>query len=75
MTRIKTNKVQYPTDRQINSTENNGYAEGYRDENLVSKDLLDTEISEDDMLPKAVRENDEAIRDTYNEEGFKFSDE
>lgn len=63
-------KVQYRTDRQINSTENNGYAVGVRDENLVSKDLIDTEIPETDVLPKAIRETGEEPRETYNEEGF-----
>jgi len=45
-----------------------------RDENLVTKDLIDTEIPEDDILPEAIRETGEAIRDTYNEEGFKHND-
>lgn len=63
-------KVQYRTDRKINSTENNGYAEGLRDEQLVSKDLLDTEIPDSDILPQAINETGEEVREVYNEEGY-----
>jgi len=63
-------KLKFPTDRKINSTDNNGYAEGFRDENLLQKDLLDTEIPEDDLLPEEMHETGEKNRDIYNEEGY-----
>jgi len=65
MTRLK-----FPTDRRINSTENNGYAEGVRDENLVEKDLLDTEIPETDLIPSLTDETGVKKRPVYNEEGY-----
>ncbi len=63
-------KVQYRADRKINSTENNGYAEGVRDEQLVAQDLIDTEIPESDILPQAINETREEQREVYNEEGY-----
>lgn len=63
-------KVQYRADRKINSTENNGYAAGVRDEQLVTKDLIDTEIPDTDILPQAINETGEEMREVYNEEGF-----
>ncbi|MDL2256298.1 hypothetical protein LJC38_06910 [Parabacteroides sp. OttesenSCG-928-K15] len=65
-------KLRYTTDRMINSTENNGYAEGYRDENLIEQNLLDTEIPEDDMIPDVVSETRVAGREVYNEEGYGY---
>lgn len=65
-------KLKFPTDRQINSTENNGYAEGVRDENLWEKDLIDTEIPEADILPIKTNETGVEKRPVYNEQGYKY---
>ena len=36
--------VEFPNDRTVISTENNGFAGGERDENLIDEELLETEI-------------------------------
>ncbi len=64
------NKIKFPTDRQILSTENNGYADGTRDESLWPKDLVDTEIPETDAVIEAYDEDGTEDREVYDEEGF-----
>ena len=34
--------VEFPNDRTVISTENNGFAGGERDENLIDEELLET---------------------------------
>jgi len=63
-------KLKFPTDRMINSTENNGYAKGLRDENLIEKNLIDTEIPETDLIPALTDETGIGKRPVYNEEGY-----
>ncbi len=66
---------QIPTDRQIMSTENNGYAEGVRDENLWPEDILNSEMPLSDGIPDP--EDDRTgleNREVYNEEGYENVD-
>ena len=42
--------VEFPNDRTVISTENNGFAGGERDENLIDEELLETEIPLDDRF-------------------------
>ena len=58
--------VEFPTDRTVISTENNGFAGDERDENLV-----ETEIPLADRIPGAVRETEEGDRPIYDEEGYR----
>lgn len=62
---------EFETDRVIDSTENNEYVEGFRDENLIEENLLDTEIPFTDKIPDAVKENQEEDRPLYDEEGYR----
>ena len=48
--------VEFPNDRTVISTENNGFAGGERDENLIDEELLETEIPLDDRIPDAAHE-------------------
>ncbi|MFR6352135.1 MAG: hypothetical protein ACLUNN_07485 [Alistipes finegoldii] len=48
--------VNFPTTAVI-STENNGFAGGERDENLIDEELLETEIPLDDRIPDAAHED------------------
>lgn len=64
-------KLRFSSDRSINTTENNEYAEGYRDENLIEKDGIDSEIPLDDEIPDIVNESGEEDRPIYNEEGYE----
>ena len=58
--------VEFPTDRTVIATENNGFAGDERDENLV-----ETEIPLADRIPGAVRETEEGDRPIYDEEGYR----
>lgn len=62
--------VRYSSDRVVDSTDNNEYAEGYRDETLVDEDGWDTEVATDDAIPDGVNELEEGDRPIYNEEGY-----
>lgn len=64
-------KIKFDTDRTIDSTENNEYTDGYRDENLVDDNLLDTEIPVDDSIPDGVDEDRTEDRPLYNEQGYR----
>ncbi len=64
--------MQFDSDRQIMSTENNGYAEGVRDESLWQEDILNSEMPLSDGIPDP--EDDKTgleSREVYNEEGFE----
>ncbi|MDL2223861.1 hypothetical protein LJB92_00935 [Bacteroidales bacterium OttesenSCG-928-M06] len=61
----------FETDRTIDSTENNEYVEGLRDENLVEENLIDTEIPFSDEIPDIIRETKEDDRPLYDEEGYR----
>ena len=54
--------VEFPNDRTVISTENNGFAGGERDENLIDEELLETEIPLDDRIPDAAHEDAENDR-------------
>lgn len=64
-------EIQYTTDRMINSTDTNEYAEGLRDETLLQEDLIDTNIPLTDTIPDGLRETREEDRPLYNEEGYR----
>lgn len=63
--------VEFPNDRTVISTENNGFAGGERDENLIDEELLETEIPLDDRIPDAAHEDAENDRPVYDEEGYR----
>ena len=63
--------VEFPNDRTVISTENNGFAGGERDENLIDEELLETEIPLDDRIPDAAHEDGENDRPVYDEEGYR----
>lgn len=63
-------EAKFSSDRVVNSTDNNEYAEGYRDENLVEEDGWDSEVAIDDTIPDGVNELEEGERPIYNEEGY-----
>ena len=64
-------KIEFPTDRRVISTQNNGFAGNERDETLIDENLLETEIPLDDSIPDAVHETEEAERPVYDEEGYR----
>ena len=64
--------VEFPNDRTVISTENNGFAGGERDENLIDEELLETEIPLDDRIPDAAHEDAENDRPVYDEEGYRY---
>lgn len=64
-------KIEFPTDRTVISTQNNGFAGNERDETLIDENLLETEIPLDDGIPDAVHETEEAERPVYDEEGYR----
>ncbi len=64
-------KIVFPSDREILSTGNNGYAGDERDENLIEEDLVDTEIPTDDRIPDGTDEIVEDDRPVYDEEGYR----
>ena len=64
-------KIEFPTDRTVISTQNNGFAGTERDETLIDENLLETEIPLDDRIPDAVRETEESERPVYDEEGYR----
>lgn len=66
--------IEYDSDRTVDSTENNEYNEGLRDENLLEENLLDTEIPIDDEIPEALRETREKDRPLYDEDGYRAND-
>lgn len=63
--------VEFPTDRTVISTENNGFAGDERDETLIDENLVETEIPLADRIPGAVRETEEGDRPIYDEEGHR----
>ncbi|MCL2561388.1 MAG: hypothetical protein FWE10_03585 [Rikenellaceae bacterium] len=58
-------------DRTIDSTDNNEYADGERDETLWDTDIVDTEVPVDDAIPDALDEYNEGSRPLYSEDGFR----
>jgi len=64
--------VEFRNDRTVIATENNGFAGGERDENLIDEELLETEIPLDDRIPDAAHEDAENDRPVYDEEGYRY---
>lgn len=63
-------KLHLPSDRVIDSTDTNEYAEGLRDETIAEEYLIDTEVSIDDEIPQGVNETQEGDRPLYDEQGY-----
>lgn len=64
---------EFTTDRTVDSTGNNEYAEGMRDENLWDDDLIDTDVSIDDRVPDAVGETNASDRPLYDEQDYRHN--
>lgn len=64
-------EIKFPTDRTIDSTDTNEYADGQRDENFWEEDIVDTEIANSDIIPSAVDELGQTPRPEYEEDGFR----
>ena len=64
--------VEFPNDRTVISTENNGFAGGERDENLIDEELLETEIPLDDRIPDAAHEYAEHDHHVYEKESYRY---
>lgn len=56
-------------DRTIDSTDNNEFANGLRDETLLAEDMLE-EIPVDDRIPDGIDETGEGERPVYDEMGI-----
>ena len=66
-------ELKLPSDRRIDSTDTNEFANGMRDETLLAEDIYDdtaTDVPLDDDIPDAVNENMEEERPLYNESGM-----
>lgn len=61
--------VRYDSDRTIDSTENNEYAEGYRDEILAGETIFGEQIPTDEFIPEGVNEDELGDRPLYDENG------
>lgn len=59
-----------PSDRTVDSTDNNEYTEGDRDETLWDEELIDKDIPIADEIDDAINEDGEADRPIYNESGL-----
>lgn len=62
---------EFRSDRTVDSTDNNEYADGDRDETMWEEDIVDTDISVDDTIPGGLDETGEGQRPEYSEEGFR----
>ena len=65
------NKIELPTDRIIDATDNNEYAEGLRDEGLSEEEMMNTEIPLSEDIIDDFDESGEGERPLYNEEGYR----
>lgn len=63
--------MEFTSDRVVDSTDNNEYADGDRDETLWEEDIVDTGIPVDDTIPGGLDESGEGDRPEYGEEGFR----
>lgn len=59
------------SDRIIDSTDNNEYADGDRDETFWEKDMADSYIPDDDIVSDILDEINEGRRPEYSEDGFR----
>lgn len=62
---------EFRSDRIVDSTDNNEYADGDRDETLWEEDIVDTDIPVDDTIPGGLDGTGEEQRPEYSEEGFR----
>lgn len=58
------------TDRIIDSTDTNEYAENMRDETMWEQSLIDTELPESEYIPDMTGETGEDDRPVYEESGY-----
>lgn len=61
-----------PSDRTVDSTDNNEFAAGLRDETMLAEDAIENALDDvplDDLIPGAIDETGEADRPLYDEMG------
>jgi hypothetical protein len=58
------------SDRVIDSTDNNEYSEGLRDETISEEYLIDTDVPVDDAISQEVSDTPEGERPLYDEQGY-----
>ncbi len=63
-------EIRVHSDRTVDSTDNNGFADGTRDETRIDADLLE-EISVDEEIPEALDEAGVGNRPFYDETGLR----
>jgi len=61
--------LRYDSDRTIDSTENNEYAEGFRDEDIAGLNIVGEEIPRSDYIPDGLNEDGGNDRPLYDESG------
>ena len=61
--------LKYDSDRTIDSTDNNEYAEGFRDEDIAGLDIVGEEIPRSDYIPDGLNEDGQSDRPIYDESG------
>jgi len=61
--------IRYDSDRRIDSTDNNEYAEGYRDEVIAGEEIVGEEIPTTDFIPDGLNEDGTYDRPIYDENG------
>ena len=61
--------LRYDSDRTIDSTDNNEYAEGYRDEDIAGLEIVGEDIPASDYIPDGVNEDIFNDRPIYDESG------
>ena len=61
--------LRYDSDRTIDSTDNNEYAEGYRDEIIAGEEIVGEQIPLSDYIPDALNEDGGYDRPIYDENG------
>lgn len=61
--------IRYDSDRTIDSTGNNEYAEGYRDEIIAGEEIYGEEIPIADYIPDGLNEDGARDRPIYDENG------
>ncbi|MCD8186562.1 MAG: hypothetical protein LUD68_09040 [Rikenellaceae bacterium] len=49
--------LRYDSDRVVDSTENNEYAEGYRDEIIAGESMVGEDIPTSDFIPDGLNED------------------
>ena len=66
-------EIRIRSDRRVDSTDNNGFADGTRDETAIAADLTE-EVSVDEEIPEALDEAGVGHRPVYDEAGVRGDD-